>query len=97
MVTEISFSFKNLVTEMSFYCPSIRSETAASSRRKSLRAEVRNLVTEMSLSSRNLAVEVPKNWITVISRYFVTAMSSARVSKKLIVDRNLVTEMSSGF
>ena len=84
---------RNLVTEMSFCSRSL--EMAPSSRRKFARAVSINLVTVISLDSRNLAVEEFKNWITVISRYLVTAISSAAVSRAN-VSRNLVTEMSSG-
>ena len=68
---------------------------APSSSRKFAKAVSINLVTVISLDSRNLAVEVFRNWITVISRYLVTAISSFAVSRTN-ESRNLVTEMSSG-
>ena len=68
-------SARNLVTLISFSSRSF--DTAESSKRKLARAVSMNFVTETSLASKNLAVAVPKNSITVNSRYLVTAISSA--------------------
>ena len=75
-MTVVSFEAcsKNLVTVMSFSSRSL--VTALSSSKKFARAVSRNLVTETSLASKNLAVAVPRNSMTVNSRYFVTAISS---------------------
>jgi len=86
---------RNLVTEISLLSRSWL--TALSSSKKLARAVSMNLVTVISLASRNLAVAVPRNSITVNSRYFVTAISSSAAYRKFIESRNLVTEISSGF
>ena len=89
---------KNLVTVMSFSARSLL--TALSSSKKFARAVSRNLVTETSLASKNLPVDVPKNSMMLYSRYLLgsTLLSYPNeFMSKSASCKNLVTLMSSGF